>query len=182
MKKYKPYSEYKPNSECIICAAGFYTPPSIKTKGGGKFCTRKCMGVFKKGKKDPNLTHKFPKGNIPWNTGAGEWQKVKCINCTSEFETLKSQNQRFCSKACADAIKRVVDRSKMTYGTLHAHIRREFGTPSICENCKTTESKKFEWANISGDYKLDRSDWARLCCKCHRRYDLGVKNKIDLCV
>lgn len=182
MKKYKPYSEYKPNSECLICASTFYAPPSIKAKGGGKFCSKKCMGKFKTGKKDPNLTHKFPKGSIPWNAGKGQWIKKPCKNCNTEIETLASQNQTFCSKVCANAFARITDRSKMTYGTLHYRVKQMYGTPSKCENCGTEESKKFEWANISGEYKLDRADWARLCCKCHRRYDFGVKNKIDLCV
>ena len=46
--------------------------------------------------------------------------------------------------------------------------------------CGDTTSTKFEWANISGEYRIDRDDWARLCCRCHRRYDFGVKNRIEL--
>jgi len=67
-----------------------------------------------------------------------------------------------------------------TYGAIHRWVRRNFGTPSECENCGTLDSKKFEWANLDGKYRLDRSTWMRLCCQCHRRYDRGIKNKIYL--
>lgn len=57
------------------------------------------------------------------------------------------------------------------YTALHDWVRRWLGTPSFCEQCKTTESKKFEWANISGEYKRDVTDWKRLCKKCHVAFD-----------
>lgn len=57
------------------------------------------------------------------------------------------------------------------YSGLHAWVRRELGTPSRCENCGTTEAKQFEWANKSGEYKRDLTDWIRLCTLCHRRMD-----------
>lgn len=38
-------------------------------------------------------------------------------------------------------------------------------------NCLQCNTGKFEWANKSGDYKRDLSDWLRLCISCHRKYD-----------
>lgn len=38
---------------------------------------------------------------------------------------------------------------------------------------------RYEWANISGEYKRDRSDWVMLCPSCHRKIDMG---KEKLCV
>ncbi len=55
------------------------------------------------------------------------------------------------------------------YSTLHARVRKARGTPSLCETCGVTEGT-FDWANMTGAYRLT-SDYARLCRKCHIRYD-----------
>jgi hypothetical protein len=57
------------------------------------------------------------------------------------------------------------------YIALHKWIARHRGKPSFCESCKTSESKGFEWANISGEYKRDLDDYERLCLSCHRKKD-----------
>jgi len=62
------------------------------------------------------------------------------------------------------------------YGGVHDWIREKYGTPSLCDKCGDTNSKRYEWANITGEYTRDRKNWQRLCVKCHRRLDLGVKN------
>lgn len=56
------------------------------------------------------------------------------------------------------------------YGAKHDWVRSRFGKPNKCEFCGTTKSR-FEWANVSGQYKRVRSDWKRLCKKCHIHYD-----------
>ena len=57
------------------------------------------------------------------------------------------------------------------YSTHHQWVKRRLGKPSLCEHCGTTEAKRFEWANKSGQYKRDLSDWMRLCTSCHHKYD-----------
>ena len=66
--------------------------------------------------------------------------------------------------------------SPSAYTNLHAWVRKELGTPSECENCETTDASRFEWANISGEYRKSIDDWARLCCLCHRLIDNQRKN------
>lgn len=61
------------------------------------------------------------------------------------------------------------------YGAIHERIKVRLGRPSKCEHCKTTTAKKYEWANISKEYKTDLDDWIRLCVSCHKRYDFGNK-------
>jgi len=100
-----------------------------------------------------------------------------CTNCGAKKVMAQKTKRKFCSVECHNEAQ--TDKHPKTYNTLHAWVRRNFGTPSQCEHCGTAESKKFEWANISGQYIQERSDWARLCCQCHRRYDFGVKNKIE---
>ncbi len=121
----------KPNCKCEICSTGFYCPPSRKAIGWGKYCSKLCMGLAKKGRHNPNLKYVPP-------------QK---------------------------------DYEQLTYSGIHNRIRKLFGKPHKCENCGSTTAKKFEWANISHRYLLDRSDWARLCTSCHVLYD---KNKLEL--
>jgi len=53
----------------------------------------------------------------------------------------------------------------------HAWIKVRAGRPNYCEKCKTTTAKKFEWANISGKYKRDVTDYLRLCSSCHLKFD-----------
>lgn len=55
------------------------------------------------------------------------------------------------------------------YRMLHLWVEKQLGKPKICVLCKTTSAKRFEWANISGEYIKDTSDWRRLCPSCHRR-------------
>lgn len=60
----------------------------------------------------------------------------------------------------------------MKYNTLHQRVRVLYGKPSLCEHCGTTDAKAYDWANISGKYTtIDRSDWKRLCRKCHIEFD-----------
>lgn len=67
--------------------------------------------------------------------------------------------------------------NKVSYYGLHAWVARWLGKPSYCENCESTDKKRYEWANISGEYLRDLSDWARLCKSCHCLID-DVGNKV----
>lgn len=57
------------------------------------------------------------------------------------------------------------------YWGIHDWVNAQLGQPSICENCETTLPARYEWANISGEYKRDTSDWVRLCKRCHNNFD-----------
>lgn len=62
---------------------------------------------------------------------------------------------------------------KVGYLALHGWVRRHLGKPNRCDFCGLIDGNenKFEWANKSGEYLRDLSDWIRLCVKCHRLYD-----------
>lgn len=62
------------------------------------------------------------------------------------------------------------------YQGIHSWIQKKLGKPNMCEECGTTEAKKFEWANISGQYKRDVTDYKRLCTKCHMIMDGTINN------
>lgn len=105
-----------------------------------------------------------------------------CPICKQEYQCpkkigLKNWSKRiYCSRECkARNIPKGENayawKDKVSYAGIHRWVYRELGLPNQCDFCKTTISKKFEWANLSGEYKRDLSDWARLCVVCHRNYD-----------
>jgi len=60
---------------------------------------------------------------------------------------------------------------KAKYWAKHRWLDRNYGKPDRCENNPEHKSKVYDWANISGEYKRDRSDYKMLCRSCHIRYD-----------
>lgn len=62
---------------------------------------------------------------------------------------------------------------KVGYGALHDWVRSRLGRPDTCEECGEIGLKgsQIHWANISGKYKRDLTDWQRLCVSCHFKKD-----------
>lgn len=110
--------------------------------------------AWNKGKKRWwNSPTEFKKNHIPWNKG------IKTGNngiIGEKHPGFKGNN--------------------VSYSALHKYIRYHFGTPKKCEICNDIKAKKYEWANISGEYRRDISDWKRVCTKCHQKMD-DVFNK-----
>lgn len=78
-----------------------------------------------------------------------------------------------------DLTPSVVKQGLMTateYRVVHYWVERTLGRPTECENCGTTEAGSFHWANLSGRYKRDVADWARLCPRCHIFIDGNIAN------
>lgn len=66
----------------------------------------------------------------------------------------------------------------LSYKHLHKYIRKTLGKPTICSSCKKSFPIRYiHWANKSGNYLKNLSDWINLCVKCHRRYDLNKSKK-----
>ncbi len=76
------------------------------------------------------------------------------------------------------------------YTAIHKFIYAYHGKAMKCENVECVypriatgnrkmmqKPSRYEWANISGEYKRDISDWMQLCPSCHRKRDLEKKNK-----
>jgi hypothetical protein len=61
------------------------------------------------------------------------------------------------------------------YRELHTWIVKNYGKANHCVFCDTTTAKRYDWANISGEYKKDINDYIQLCRSCHIDYD---KNKL----
>lgn len=61
---------------------------------------------------------------------------------------------------------------KAGYVAIHMWLTKHFDKGGICEGCKTSTASRLEWANVSGKYLRDRSDYKVLCPPCHRKLDL----------
>jgi hypothetical protein len=71
------------------------------------------------------------------------------------------------------------------YDALHRWLGKVLGKPQKCDNknCKyprldarnklMQSPKRYEWANLSREYKRIKEDWIRLCPSCHRLFDYG---------
>jgi len=64
-------------------------------------------------------------------------------------------------------------------GAVHARLRTERGTPSVCKHCGTTTARRYDWAftgddHQNGGFSLDLNDYIRLCRSCHLRFDKAL--------
>jgi len=103
----------------------------------------------------------FKKGMVPWNKG------VKCPYVTQrnlQDNPAKTGTEHWNWKG--NAVK---------YQGLHKWVKKELGQPSECWYCedKTLSHRQYHWANLSGEYRRDINDFARLCAKCHKALDSG---------
>lgn len=57
------------------------------------------------------------------------------------------------------------------YQEIHYWIRKNYGKATICEKDNSHKSSRYEWANISGEYRRDISDYMQLCPACHKKMD-----------
>jgi len=96
-----------------------------------------------------------------------------CIKC-GRIRKFHSQSP-LCRNCFIDELHCNWKGEECGYGSLHDWVRSRLGKPERCFFCGTKESKKFEWANISGFYHRDLNDYMSLCKSCHVKYD--KKNK-----
>lgn len=145
---------------CEVCSKEFTTYPCEIKIGKGKYCSRECAKVtfFKKGQPAWN------KGISPSKETREKWSLIRKGKHNSP-ETEFKPNQF------------VGENHPMWKGDFakldakHIYMKNKYGTPKFCEGCGNETAIRYEWANISGEYKRDRGDWLRLCKKCHNKFD-----------
>ena len=64
------------------------------------------------------------------------------------------------------------------YQKVHKWLYRNYGKANYCSNSSNHSTKKYEWANISGEYFFDITDWKQLCPSCHRKMDFTEETRI----
>lgn len=125
-----------------------------------KFCNKECLNVWQRGKHH-SINTEFKKNNVPWIKGLHVSNSPK-----TQFKKGQYKNEKH----------PLWKGSEASYSAIHQWVSRNYGTEKDCENCHSTIEKRYEWANISGDYKRERKDWKRLCAKCHHAMD-DITNK-----
>lgn len=172
---------------CLQCDKEFQfmASPSRVSAGWGKFCSRSC-----------NTTHRLSNGFKPSNALIGKKPhnyaecKHTCKSCGVIFIQPPSDVANYCSNECKyrNTSERMTDENshqwkgdKVSYGALHQWVRRKLGTPKKCAVCGISgdvgKKRSYHWANVSGDYKRDLTDWQRLCVPCHSKFDHSRKEK-----
>lgn len=119
---------------------------------------------------------------------------VCCTVCGTEIKRRRVSDTYFCDPACRSVFLKGRHISEATQfkagfkqGTnnrnpnwkgeeagkqaIHGWLNRHFGKPQECEKCLSTSAKRYDWANVSGDYRRDRTDFLRLCRSCHMKMD-----------
>lgn len=87
----------------------------------------------------------------------------RCIKCYKNWKKIKSPTGKDSPKWLGD---------NDCYQAIHTWIHTWWEKANKCENEKcNNKCNHYEWSNISGEYKRDRSDWRQLCTSCHRRMD-----------
>lgn len=169
-------------SVCAICPCGEVAVMSPSEIGRKQFCSRECRNKYLNARVPHEFkeAHKdwYKKGNKPWNTGkplSEEQRKIqsdklkgKRLSIRTEFKKGQrpwNQGKEFNVIKGEKHVNWAGD--EVGYNALHTWITNNYGSPSKCEDCKTEESKRFMWHNISGEYKRTKKDWKRLCAKCH---------------
>jgi hypothetical protein len=107
----------------------------------------------------------FTKGYIPWNKNKAAPQISAALKGMPKPWVGEANKKLTGEKA------RHWNGDKVGYMGLHAWIRKQLDSPSLCDHCKSTTEKRYEWANINGEYRRDPKDWIRLCRSCHIIYD-----------
>ena len=143
--------------KCPNCQKVFLIFPS----GESKYCSRKCFGFSKRGKKlteqQKNKISEKLKGRTPWNKG-----KKGLFKHTEQQKLKIKKRQLGSNNSCWKG-------DKVGYKGLHQWIRKNKLIPEFCEDCG--KRPPHDCHNISGEYKRDLDDWKYICRLCHRKYD-----------
>ena len=143
-----------------LCGVSFYVSPALIKNGRKKYCSKQCMYVYRirpKGltytitKENPTRLHVGSRPNASYVPPAG-------ISFAPKTEFKKGNVP---ANFKGDAVG---------YMGLHSWVRRHLGRPEKCTHCGKSEGR-LHWANISWQYKRDKTDWMSLCPSCHQFYD-----------
>lgn len=166
----------KIEKECKQCGKRFWVEICYVARGQGKFCSKSCLGKYL-----------FLSGKLGKRNGIN----LKCVICENSFyrrpSEIKKGTDKFCSHSCATKGRNQISErhfawkgNQVSYKELHTWVARWLGKPNKCELCGKSNlvGKDINWANKSGRYLRDLSDWIRLCVFCHRKYDKRKENLI----
>lgn len=168
--------------KCLICSEIFVkkVKDSQKEWSKKKYCSYQCYWKSKIGHSPWNKGIKAPKISLALKGRklTDEWKNKIRISNTGKKRSLESIKKSSMKTRRENAYQWKGD--DVGYNALHIWVRKEFGQPKKCEHCQKDNltGKSIHWANKTGLYKRDISDWLRLCVSCHRLYDYKFKIKM----
>lgn len=121
---------------------------------------------------------RWPKKNRKFIKIDGVWYKGVCNSCQKPIKGQYANECIDCYKSRIHNPVKIGGKIIEHYRKVHFWMNDNFGRPTECESCgfSSDNNRQFHWANLSGKYLFDRSDWKRLCVKCHVLMDRkGVK-------
>jgi hypothetical protein len=161
-------------STCQQCAITFI--PKHKSNSN-KYCSQGCYWAAKKGNSIP--WNKGTKGLVKPNSGTF---KKGCTPWHAGTKGAKPAPSTAFKKGCtpwhagkSGVLHPAWKGDAIGYAGVHTWMHKTFGKPPFCEAC--TYTKHIDWANASGDYRRDRTDWLMLCRSCHQIYDKSKGGK-----
>src|SRR3990167_1843494 len=121
-------------------------------------------------------TNKGRRGQTPWNKGLSAKDDIR-ISKSIQAANKARKDQLAWNKGLKGY--KMGENSygwkgeNVSYVGLHQWLYRELGQSDTCKFCGQTglKGKKIHWANKSGKYKRELTDWIRLCMSCHWKYD-----------
>lgn len=145
---------------CKWCGRKGNAKPSVVKTGRKKYCSFECKH---QGQRIAMTGREFTWGHKIGLAQIGRQYSEETLVKMSQVK-LGKRNPMWTGKAVP---------INAHYTKVHRWIIKELGKPQFCQNCGDQEKGRYEWANVSHDYKYEISDWARLCPRCHRNYDMG---------
>jgi hypothetical protein len=156
LKKCIPHNKGKNNIfvKCSKCSRKFKTYLSKIKLGGGKYCSIKCRCESIRGNGNPKY----------WLGKKRNPELMEKLHSLTRGKYREDNSP-------------VWKGDEVGYSGLHMWVRGKLGAhPKFCEFCgimgkQNGRSWSIQWANKSGLYKRNISDWLHLCIKCHHSYD-----------
>ena len=163
---------------CQVCKKEFQAINYRLLHGKDKYCSRMCRAKSPEFKeqlarmietRQQKAYAKHPK----WKDG-----KRLCLDCEKPIWIMGTRCKPCFSKTQVGTKRIILRNGQSAYEAIHQWVKRQLGTPMICIKCLDSSQGIYDWANISGEYKKDLSDWIRLCRKCHSTMDKKPKGSL----
>lgn len=123
---------------------------------------------------------RYRKGYTPWNKGIKWSPKLRKIMLKAHrtFEYRKKMSEM--RTGVGNPMFGVRGEESpfwkgdgVSYSGLHKWIAKELGRPPACSRCGR-KTVHIDWANKTGEYLRNISDWVAVCRKCHRIHDRNL--------
>lgn len=129
-----------------------------------RFCSHSCYSISRKGNVSRN-SGQFQKGS------SGPWKGKRRPEVKSWLPTYEKGHIPWNDGLSYGKSNWFRKNDIKGYKALHHRIGKVYGKPMKCEHCNREDLSRYHWANVSGQYLEERSDWIRLCPRCHYKYD-----------